>query len=84
MFEVLGVVHVVVDYLIIWGVDHIIVVGYIVDHYCFKCVWGVVHFVMVGYIVEHTCLVIAGGVIHAIVVDYLRLTDEWFALWLII
>jgi len=27
-------------------VDHIIVVGYIVDHYCFKCVWGVVHFVM--------------------------------------
>jgi len=46
MFEVLGVVHVVVDYLIIWGVDHIIVVGYIVDHYCFKCVWGVVHFVM--------------------------------------
>jgi hypothetical protein len=29
-------------------------------------------------------LMIAGGVIHAIVVDYLRLTDEWFALWLII
>ena len=31
---------------------HIIVTGYIVDHYCFMFVKGVVHIVVAGYAVD--------------------------------
>ena len=31
---------------------HIIVAGYIVDHYCFMFVIGVVHIVVAGYVVD--------------------------------
>ena len=31
---------------------HIIVAGYIVDHYCFMFVKGVVHIVVAGYVVH--------------------------------
>ena len=34
---------------------HIIVAGYIVDHYCFMFDTGVVHIVVAGYIVDHYC-----------------------------
>ena len=35
---------------------HIIVAGYIVDHYCFMFDTGVVHIIVAGYIVDHYCL----------------------------
>jgi hypothetical protein len=34
-------------------VVHTVVVGYIVDHYCFMFDRGVVHVVVDGYIVDH-------------------------------
>ena len=37
---------------------HIIVAGYIVDHYCFMFDTGVVHIVVAGYIVDHYCFMI--------------------------
>ena len=38
------------------GVVHIVVAGYIVDHYCFMFDRGVVHIVVAGYVVDHYCL----------------------------
>ena len=35
------------------GVGHIVVAGYIVDHYCLSFDRGVVHIVMAGYILDH-------------------------------
>jgi hypothetical protein len=35
------------------GVVHIVVAGYIVDHYCLMFHRGVVHNVMSAYIVDH-------------------------------
>ena len=37
------------------GVVHIVVVGYIVNHYCLVFDRGVVHIVVAGYIVNHYC-----------------------------
>ena len=39
------------------GVVHIVVAGYIVDHYCLMFDRGVVHIVVAGYIVDHYCLI---------------------------
>ena len=38
------------------GVVHIVVVGYIVDHYCLMSDRGVVHIVVAGYNVNHYCV----------------------------
>jgi hypothetical protein len=35
------------------GVVHVVVVGYIVDHYCFMFDRGVVHVAVASYIVDH-------------------------------
>ena len=37
------------------GVVHIVVAGYIVNHYCFMYDRGVVHIVVAGYIVNQYC-----------------------------
>jgi hypothetical protein len=39
------------------GVVHIVVAGYILDHYCLLFDRGVVHTVVVGYIVDQTVIV---------------------------
>jgi hypothetical protein len=49
------------------GVVHIVVAGYIVDHYCSMFHRGVVHNVVVGYIVDHYCFMFDGGVVHIVV-----------------
>jgi hypothetical protein len=38
------------------GVVHIVVAGYIVNHYCLVFEIGVVHIGVAGYIVVHYCL----------------------------
>ena len=49
---------------------HIVVAGYIVDHYCLRFDRGVVHIVVAAYIVDNY---------------FLCLTEEWFILlWLVI
>ena len=70
---------------------HIVVAGYIVDHYCFMFDRGVVHIVVAGYVVDHYCLRFDRGVVHIVVaVIFLTitvscLTEEWFILlWLAI
>jgi hypothetical protein len=35
------------------GVVHIVVAGYIVDHYCLMFDRGAVHIVVAGYILDH-------------------------------
>ena len=35
---------------------HIVVVAYIVDHYCLRFDRGVLHIILAGYIVDHYCL----------------------------
>ena len=68
------------------GVVHIVVAGYIVDHYCFMFDSGVVHIVVAGYIVEHYCLMFNRGVVHIVLAVILLsitvcgLTEEWFIL----
>ena len=46
---------------------HIVVAGYIVDHYCLMFDRAVVHTVVVGYIVDHYCLMFERGVVHIFV-----------------
>jgi hypothetical protein len=48
-------------------VVHIVVAGYIVDHYCLMFDRAVVHTVVVGYIVDHYCLMFERGVVHIFV-----------------
>ena len=49
------------------GVVHIVVAGYIVDHYCLMLDRGVVHTVVDGYIVDHYCFMFDSGVVHIVV-----------------
>ena len=72
------------------GVVHIVVVGYIVDHYCLRFDRGVVHIVMASYILDHYCLMFDRGVVHIVVAVILLtitvcgLTEKWFILlWLL-
>ena len=46
------------------GVFHIVVVGYIVDHYSFMFDTGVVHIIVAGYVVDHYCFMFDRGVVH--------------------
>ena len=46
---------------------HIVVAGYIVDHYCLMFDRGVVHIVVAGYIPDHFCLMFDRGVVHIVV-----------------
>ena len=46
---------------------HIVVVGYIVDHYCFIFDRGAVHIAVAGYIVDHYCSMFDRGVVHTVV-----------------
>jgi hypothetical protein len=48
-------------------VVHIVVAGYIVDHYCLRFDRGGVHIVVAGYIVDHYCLMFDRGVVHIVV-----------------
>ena len=48
------------------GVVHIVVVGYIVERYCFRGVIAVFHIAVVGYIVDHYCLRFDRGVVHIV------------------
>jgi predicted membrane protein len=73
------------------GVVHIVVAGYIVDHYCLMFDRGVLHIVVVGYIVDLYCLRFNRGVVHIVVAVILLtitvsgLTEVWFILlWLAI
>jgi hypothetical protein len=65
------------------GVGHIVVAGYILDHYCLLFDRGVVHTVVVGYIVDHYCFMFDRGVVHIVVAVILfpitisGLTEEW-------
>ena len=65
---------------------HIVVAGYIVDHYCLMFDRGVVHIVVVGIIVDHYCLMFDRGVAHIVVAVMLLsmtvcgLTEKWFIL----
>jgi hypothetical protein len=52
-------------------VVHIVVDGYIVDHYCLMLDRGVVHIVVAGYIVAHYCLMFDRGVVHIVVSGYI-------------
>ena len=54
------------------GVVHIVVAGYIFNHYCFMFDRGVVHIVVAGYIVDHYCLRFDRGVVHIVVHYCLR------------
>ena len=65
------------------GVVHIVVAGYIVDHYCLRFDRGVVHIVVAGFIVDHYCLMFNRGVVHIVVAAILipttlsSVTEEW-------
>jgi hypothetical protein len=48
-------------------VVHIVVAGYIVDHYCFMFDRGLLHIFVVGYIVDYYCLRLERGVVHIVV-----------------
>jgi hypothetical protein len=52
------------------AVVHVVVVGYIVDHYCLRFVIAMVH-VVVCYIVDHDCLRFVIAVVHVVVVGYI-------------
>ena len=52
----------------------IVVVGYIVYHYCLSFDRGVVCIVVVGYIVYHYCLRFDRGVVCIVVVGYICLS----------
>ena len=68
------------------AVFHIVVVCYIVYHYCLRCDRGVVHIVVAGYIVDNYCFMFDRGVVHIVVSVLLLniiisgLTKEWFIL----
>ena len=69
---------------------HIVVAGYIVDHYCFMFDRGLLHIFVVGYIVDYYCLRLERGVVHIVVavivltITVSCLTEEWFILlWLL-
>ena len=69
---------------------HIVVAGYIVDHYCFMFDRGLLHIDVVGYIVDYYCLRLERGVVHIVVavivltITVSCLTEEWFILlWLL-
>jgi hypothetical protein len=47
-------------------VVHIVVAGYLVDHYCFMFDRGLLHIVVVGYIVDYYCLMLDRGVVHIV------------------
>jgi hypothetical protein len=71
-------------------VVHIVVAGYIVDHYCFMFDRGLLHIFVVGYIVDYYCLRLERGVVHIVVavivltITVSCLTEEWFILlWLL-
>ena len=71
-------------------VVHIVVAGYIVDHYCFMFDRGLLPIVVVGYIVDYYCLRLDRGVVHIVVAVILLtitvsyLAEEWFILlWLL-
>jgi hypothetical protein len=49
---------------------HVVVVGYIVVHYCLRFVIAVVHVVVVSYIVVQYCLRFVIAVVHVVVVSY--------------
>ena len=73
------------------GVVQIVVVGYIVDHYCFMFDTGEVHIAVAGYILDHCCFIFYRGVVHIVVAVILfpttisGLTEEWsIFLWLVI
>ena len=63
-------------------VVHIVVAGYIVDHYCFMLDRGVVHIVVAGYIVDHYCFTFDRGAVHMLwlvillTIAVLSLTEE--------
>ena len=65
---------------------HIVVAGYIVDHYCLLFDRGVVHIVVVGYIVDHCCFMFEREVVHIAVPIILLsmtvcgLTEKWLIL----
>ena len=76
---------------IVISLIHIVVAGYIVDHYCLKFDRGVVHIIVAGYIVDNYCVMFDKGVVHIVVAGYILtitafcLTEEWFILlWLVI
>ena len=52
---------------------HIVVAGYIVDHYCLMLDRGVVHTVVFGYIVDHCCFMFDRGVVPVVVAVMLLL-----------
>ena len=62
---------------------HIVVAGYIVDHYCFMFDRGAVHIAVAGYIVDHCGFMFDRGVVHIVVAVILvpitisGLTEEW-------
>jgi hypothetical protein len=48
-------------------VVHVVVAGYIVDHYCLMLDRAVVHTAVVGYVVDHCCFMFDRGVVHVVV-----------------
>jgi hypothetical protein len=46
------------------GMVHIIVIGDIVDHYCFMFDTAVVHIVVAGDVVDHYCFMFDTAVVH--------------------
>ena len=73
------------------GEVHIVVAGYIVDHYCLSYDRGVVHIIVAGYIVANYCFMFDRGVVDIVVSVLLLniiisgLTEECFILlWLVI
>ena len=70
---------------------HIVVVGYIVHHYCLMFGREVVCIVVAAYIVNHYCFMFDRGVVHIVVAVILfpttisGLTEKWsILLWLVI
>jgi hypothetical protein len=47
-------------------VVHIVVAGYIVDHYCLRFDRGVIHIVVTSYIVDHYYIRFDRGVVHIV------------------
>jgi len=69
-------------------VVHVVLVCYIVYHYCLRFDRGVVRVVLVGYSFYHYCLMFDRGVVQVVVVILFTitvkvLTEEWFMLWLL-
>ena len=50
---------------------HIVVICYIVHHYCLSSDRGAVHVVVICYIVHHYCLSSDRGAVHIVVVGYI-------------